>query len=359
MFAGITVLAIAAHVHIAENPGDLIGFHGVQRTALSQIAIASFGQTLPFYVLNTATAAILVLAANTAFNGFPVLASLLGRDHFLPHQLGHRGDRLVFSNGILLLSGLAALLIVAFSANVTRLLQLYILGVFLSFTLSQLGMVRHWAREMAAGARGLRRKQVVNGAGAGATGVVFVIVLITKFAQGAWIVVLAAPILFATMKAISRHYRTVAAELAPPAAGVAAPGLIHVVVPVSNLLAPTLRALAFAQAMSPASLRAVKVAVEGANDPLPLAWETRGIPVELVVVESPYRETVRPLRGYVRSLRRDHPGDVIAVVIPEYVVEHWWQHLLHNQTALRLKARLRFEPAVAITSIPWVLGRTL
>jgi hypothetical protein len=205
----------------------------------------------------------------------------------------------------------------------------------------------------------VRRKQAINGLGAVVTALVFVIVMVTKFAEGAWIVVLAAPILFATMKAISRHYRHVKDELAPSAAGVVAPALIHVVVPVSNLLAPTLRALAFAQAMSPASLRAVNVAVEGAGEPLPGEWEARGIPVELVVVESPFRETVRPLRGYIRTLRRDHPGDVIAVVIPEYVVEHWWQHLLHNQTALRLKARLRFEPAVAITSIPWVLGRTL
>jgi amino acid transporter len=358
MFAGITVLAILAKVHVVEDPANLIGFHGVQRTALSQIAIATFGQTLPFYLLNAATAAILVLAANTAFNGFPMLASLLGRDQFLPNQLAHRGDRLVFSNGILLLAGTAALLIVTFNANVTRLLQLYILGVFLSFTLSQAGMVRHWAHEMAAGTPRLRHKQIINGAGAVATGLVFVIVLITKFAQGAWIVVLAAPLLFATMKGIRRHYRTVSEALSPLAAGVALPHRIHVVVPVSNLLAPTLRALAFAQAMSPATLRAVTVS-DDPDDPLPAEWEARGLPVELVVIESPYRETVRPIRRYLRTLRRDHPGDVITVVIPEYVVEHWWEQLLHNQTALRLKTRLLFEPDVAVTSVPWVLGRTL
>jgi hypothetical protein len=359
MFAGITVLAVLSHVHIVEDPANLIGFHGVQRTALSQIAIAAFGQTLPFYLLNAATAAILVLAANTAFNGFPVLASLLGRDEFLPHQLSHRGDRLVFSNGILVLAGLASLLIVAFNANVTRLLQLYILGVFLSFTLSQAGMVRHWAREMQAGGRGLRRRQLINGLGAVATGLVFVIVLVTKFAQGAWIVVLAAPVLFMSMKAVGRHYRRVAGELAPPVAGVALPGRIHVIVPVSNLLAPTLRALAFAQAMSPATLRAVKVAADDTDDPLPAEWEARGLSIPLVIIESPYRETVRPIRRYLRTLRREYPGDMLAIVIPEYVVEHWWQHLLHNQTALRLKARLLFEPSVAVTSVPWVLGRTL
>jgi amino acid transporter len=356
MFAGITVLAVLAHVHMAEDTNNLIGFHGdVQRTALSQIAIASFGQTLPFYLLNGATAAILVLAANTAFNGFPVLSSLLGRDQFLPHQLSHRGDRLVFSNGILVLAAVASLLIVAFGANVTRLLQLYILGVFLSFTLSQMGMVRHWARV----GGNVRRQQLINGAGAVATGLVFVIVLVTKFAQGAWIVVLAAPLLFLAMKAVNRHYTQVADELAPGASGVAMPARIHVVVPVSNLLGPTLRALAFAQAMSPASLRAITVAADDGEDPLPAEWEARGIPIELVIIESPYRETVRPIRRYLRTLRRENPGDVIAIVIPEYVVQRWWHHLLHNQTALRLKARLLFEPSIVVTSVPWVLGRTL
>jgi amino acid transporter len=353
MFVGITVLAVAAHVHMAENPADLIGFDGVQKTALSQVAIATFGTTAPFYILNAATAAILILAANTAFNGFPVLASLLGRDEFLPHQLSHRGDRLVFSNGIVLLAAVASLLIVAFSANVTKLLQLYILGVFLSFTLSQLGMVRHWNRE-----GGPRTKKLINASGAAATGIVFVVVLLTKFAQGAWIVVLAAPILFWTMKTINAHYAHVREELAPGAAGVVQPGRIHVVVPVSNLLAPTLRALAYAQAMSPATLRAVTVTDGDGPSELAAEWQARGLPVDLVVIESPYRETVRPIRRYLRTLRRDNPGEVVTIVIPEYVVPHWWQHLLHNQTAWRLKARLLFEPSIAVTSVPWVLGRT-
>jgi amino acid transporter len=362
MFAGITALALLAHVHMAENPADLIGFHGEQRTALGQIGLATFGSTVPFYLLQGFTAAILILAANTAFNGFPVLASLLGRDHYLPHQLSHRGDRLVFSNGIVLLAAVASLLIVAFNASVTRLIQLYILGVFVSFTLSQAGMVRHWARELgapdltAAARSMLRRKQAINGAGALVTGLVFVIVLVTKFAQGAWIVVLAAPILFLTMKAVERHYRRVAEALVPGPSGVVVPSRIHTVVLVSNLLAPALRALAFAQATSPATLRAVKVAVEGEDDPLPAQWEARGMPIDLVMIESPYRETVRPIVRYVRTLRREHPGDVISVVIPEYVVERWWQAVLHNQTALRLKTRLLFEPSVTVTSVPWLLG---
>jgi hypothetical protein len=158
------------------------------------------------------------------------------------------------------------------------------------------------------------------------------------------------------MKAIARHYQQLAHELTPGAAGVALPGRIHAVVLVSNLLAPTLRALAFAQATAPDSLRAVKVSAEDVDDALPREWEQRGVPAPLVVIESPYRETVRPVLRYVRHLRREHPGDVISVIIPEYVVGHWWQHLLHNQTALRLKGRLLFEPAVTVTSVPWLLG---
>jgi amino acid transporter len=362
MFAGITALAMASHVHMAENPANLIGLPAgeEQRTAISQVGIATFGETLPFYLLQAFTAAILILAANTAFNGFPVLSSLLGRDNYLPHQLGNRGDRLVFSNGIVLLALVAGLLIVAFNADVTRLIQLYILGVFLSFTLSQAGMVRHWSRLMGDsgdGERGrLRRKRLVNAIGAAATAIVFVIVLVTKFSHGAWIVVVAAPVLFLAMKGVSRHYTRVGEQLAPSAAGVTLPSRAHTVVLVSNLLAPTLRALAFAEAMSPASLRAVKVAADEAEDPLPREWQDRGVPVPLVVIESPYRETVRPVLRYVRQLRREYPGDVISIVIPEYVVAHWWEHLLHNQTALRLKGRLLFEPSVAVTSVPWVLG---
>jgi hypothetical protein len=188
------------------------------------------------------------------------------------------------------------------------------------------------------------------------TGLVFVIVLVTKFAAGAWIVVLAAPLIFMVMKAIATHYRDVADELRAAPAGVALPAKVHAVVLVSNLLAPTLRALAFAQATAPASVRAVTIAVEGAADPLPAEWEDRGVPVPLVVIESPYRETVRPVLLYVRQLRRDYPGDVISIIIPEYVVGHWWHNLLHNQTALRLKARLLFEPWVTVTSVPWVIG---
>ena len=361
MFAGITALALLSHVHMAEDPSALVGFHGeAQRTALSQIGLATFGETIPFFLLQAFTAAILVLAANTAYNGFPVLASLLGRHEHLPHQLANRGDRLVFSNGIVLLALVAGALIVAFDAEVTRLIQLYILGVFLSFTLSQAGMVRHWQRELPglepAARRGARRRQAINAAGAVATGVVFLIVLLTKFTAGAWIVVVAAPVVFLLMKGIHRHYQSIARALAPDPAGVDLPAQVHAVVLVSRLQAPALRALAFAQATQPASLVALKVAAEGSDDPLPREWEERGVPVPLVVLESPYRETVRPVVRFVRQLLRDHPDGVISVIIPEYVVPRWWEHLLHNQSALRLKARLLFEPSVTVTSVPWQLG---
>jgi hypothetical protein len=170
-------------------------------------------------------------------------------------------------------------------------------------------------------------------------------------------VVLAAPLLFLAMKAIAAHYVQFKAELAPTAAGVVMPSRIHTVVLVSNLLAPTLRALAVAQATAPASLRAVTVQADDADDSLSREWEARGVPVPLVVIESPYRETVRPVRRYIRQLRRENPGDLVSVVIPEYVVDHWWHNLLHNQTALRLKSVLRFEPAVTITSVPWTLDK--
>jgi hypothetical protein len=220
-------------------------------------------------------------------------------------------------------------------------------------------MVRHWSGLIAtAGSteRGeLARKRLLNGVGAVVTGLVFVIVIVTKFSHGAWIVVLAAPLLFASMKAVSRHYSHLNSQLAASAAGSPLPGRIHTVVLVSNLLAPTLRALAFARAGNPASLRAVTVANTEEAGVLPKEWRERGMPVPLVVIESPYRETVRPVIRYVRQLLRENPGDVVSVVIPEYVVEHWWQNLLHNQTALRLKGRLLFEPSVTVTSVPWVL----
>jgi amino acid transporter len=363
MFTGITALAVAAHVRMAEDPSHLVGLPAgaTQRTALSQIGLAVFGSSPAFYLLQAATAAILVLAANTAYNGFPVLASLLARDGFLPRQLGRRGDRLVFSNGIVALAGLAAVLVVAFNADVSKLIQLYIIGVFVSFTLSQAGMVRHWSR-LVAGVTGrqrrqLRRSQAVSAAGAAATLLVLVLVLVTKFVHGAWIVVIAMPVLYLLMQRIARHYERVEAELAPSPGGVPLPSRISGIVPVSRLHEPTLRALAFARATRLHDLTAVTVQVDPAETARLIdQWSARQIPVPLTVVDSPYREVTQPIVDLVRRVRRESPRDVVCVFVPEYVVGHWWEHLLHNQTALRLKGRLLFQPGVMVTSVPWHLS---
>ena len=364
MFAGITVLAVVTHVHMAEDPAHLLGLPAgqEQRTALSQIGLAVFGGGPAFYLLQAFTAAILVLAANTAYSGFPVLASLLARDGHLPRQLARRGDRLVFSNGILLLAVVAGLLIVAFDADVTRLIQLYIIGVFVSFSLSQAGMVRHWNRELRATAdrhtrRAVRRSQAINATGAAATALVLALVLITKFTHGAWIVVIAMPLLFVLMLRIRRHYDTADAEAAPRPGGIVLPSRIHAVVPVVKLNEPTLRTLAFARAIRPDDLSAVTVRVDPVEtDGLFAEWVDRDIPVPLTEIESPFRDVVEPLVDHVRSVRRQSPRDVVVVFVPEYVVGHWWEALLHNQTALRLKARLLFQPGVMVTSVPWQLA---
>jgi amino acid transporter len=366
MFAGITALALVADVHVADDPSRLMGSpqgYG-QRTVIAQIAGAVFGgyDSVGFFAVQGFTAAILVLAANTAYNGFPILASILGDDGYLPRQFSRRGDRLVFSNGIVILAVLAGLLIWAFDASTTRLIQLYIIGVFVSFTLSQAGMVRHWTRRLhespgPAGRARMRRGRAINAVGTAFTGLVLVVVLITKFTHGAWIVVLAMPTLFLLMKGIRRHYDQVAAELRPDPGGVTLPSRIHAIVLVSKLHTPTLRALAFARATRPSSLTALTVRTNPEEaEGLRWEWAERGIPVPLTMLDAPYRDVTEPILAYVRRVRRESSRDVVCVFIPEYVVGHWWEHLLHNQSALRLKARLLFEPGVMVANVPWQLG---
>jgi hypothetical protein len=303
----------------------------------------------------------LILAANTAFNGFPLLASLLATDRFLPRQLHNRGDRLVYSNGIILLALFAIALIVAFQANVSSIIQLYIIGVFVSFTLSQLGMVRRWQRELTSGTSSssrtkIRRSQAINATGATFTAIVLIIVLITKFTHGAWIVTIAMPLLFLTMQGIRRHYDRVSTEIRPTPAGVGLPSRIHAIVPVSRLVLPTLQALAFARATHPSTLTAITVQVdEQETQALAEEWREREIPVELKIINSPYREVSTPILDYIRDIHRDSPRDAVCVFIPEYVVGHWWEHLLHNQSALRLKARLLFTPGVMVANVPYHL----
>ncbi len=363
MFAGITALALITHVRLVDDPSQLIGAPAgyEQRTAIAQVAGAVFGyQSVFFFLVQAFTAAILVLAANTAFNGFPILASILGRDGYLPRQFGRRGDRLVFSNGILILATLSGLLIWAFDASTSRLIQLYIIGVFVSFTLSQAGMVRHWTEQLRSASRearfGLRRARLINAGGAVLTGLVLVVVLITKFTHGAYLVVIAMPALFALMKAISRHYRRVGEELAPGPGGISMPSRIHAVVLVSHLDQPTLQALAYAKATRPDTLTALTVATgEAEIQQLEAQWAQRDIPIPLTVVDAPYRDITGPILRYVAELRAANTGGLVVVYIPEYVVGRPWEQLLHNQSALRLKARLLFQRGVLVTSVPWQL----
>ncbi|MER7519701.1 APC family permease [Streptomyces sp. NPDC126499] len=372
MFCGIIFLATATNVRMAEKPahdlllnGKPVGEDYVQDPVISQVAAAVFGEhTFFFVLLAAATALVLFLAANTAYNGFPLLGSILAQDRYLPRQLHTRGDRLAFSNGIVLLAGAAALLVWVYGADSTKLIQLYIVGVFVSFTLSQIGMVRHWNRHLGterdpAKRRRMIRSRAINTFGAFFTGLVLVVVLATKFTHGAWVALLGMVIFYVTMTAIRKHYDSVAAEIAAAEERpdeYVRPSRVRSVVLVSKLHKPTLRALAYAKLMHAHELEALTVNVDPAETKaLKAEWERRGINVPLKILDSPYREITRPVIEYVKNLRKESPRDAVSVYIPEYVVGHWYEHFLHNQSALRLKGRLLFTPGVMVTSVPYQL----
>jgi amino acid transporter len=369
LLMGIIVLAQKTKVQLVGDPqtqltGTPLGYH--QKTLVAQLAEAVFGSFhIGFLLITTVTALILVLAANTAFNGFPVLGSVLAQHSYLPRQLHTRGDRLAFSNGIVFLSVAALAAIIAFRAQVTALIQLYIVGVFISFTLSQIGMVRHWTRLLRNETdlvmrRKMMRSRVVNTIGFLSTGTVLFVVLITKFLAGAWIAVVAMSLLFIVMKLIRKHYDTVSQELEQQAAAdheVVLPSRNHALVLVSKLHLPTLRALAYARATRPDVLEAVTVSVDdGETRELVHRWEDSDISVPLKVIASPYREITRPVLDYVKRVSKESPRTVVTVFLPEYVVGRWWEQVLHNQSALRLKGRLLFMPGVMVTSVPWQLN---
>ncbi|MEU6171743.1 APC family permease [Streptantibioticus parmotrematis] len=372
MFCGIIALALNTHVKMADNPGVNLLSNGkpvgggyVQDPVIAQVAAAVFGKgSAPFVFLAAVTALVLFLAANTAYNGFPVLGSILAQDRYLPRQLHTRGDRLAFSNGIVLLAIFACVLVYIYGADSSRLIQLYIVGVFVSFTLSQTGMVRHWNRHLRtetdkAKRRHMMRSRAINTFGAFLTGLVLIVVLLTKFTHGAWVAVLGMCLFFAMMTAIRRHYDRVSDELAAPedpTEETVMPSRVHTIVLVSKIHKPTMRALSYAKLFRSDSIEAVTTNVDPADTKsLQAEWERRGIDVPLKVLDSPYREITRPVIEYVRGLRRTSPRDVVSIVIPEYVVGHWYEHLLHNQSALRLKGRLLFTPGVMVTSVPWQL----
>ena len=365
MFLGLLLLGQSMGVKMAEDPSQqLIGAPDgyLQKTMIAQLAASVFDHfPAGFYFITAVTGLILVLAANTAFNGFPVLGSILAQDRYLPRQLHTRGDRLAFSNGILFLAAFASILVIGFKANESALIQLYIVGVFVSFVISQSGMIRHWHRLLQterdpAARRQMRRSQLINAFGCLMTASVLAIVLVTKFTHGAWISLVAMAVIYLLMLSIRRHYEKVARELQPSGERPVLPARNHAVVLVSKLHQPTLRAISYAQATRPDSLTAVTVNVDEEDTrTLQAEWERYEVPVSLTVVDSPYREMTTPVIDYVKSIRRKSPRDVVTVFIPEYVVGRWWEHLLHNQSAFRLKTRLLFEPGVMVTSVPWQL----
>jgi amino acid transporter len=392
MFIGTSIMAYLYHVHPHAN-----------ETVISQFARIIFTGPLGwfYYVIQGTTALILVLAANTSFADFPRLSSLLARDRFLPRQFSNRGDRLVFSNGIVILAIFSSILVAAFGGDTSRLIPLYAVGVFLSFTLSQLGMVRHWLKERDRnqGGRGASEGQsvssasdnaggpwpdpaltmeethkssfgadevtasshwkksiVINGVGALATALVMVVLIVTKFVHGAWIVVVVTPLLVLMFRAIHRHYLSVAQQLSIE--GLAPLRTVNhtVIVPISGIHRGVLNALQYAKSIAPENVSAVYVDFdEEATALLREKWEQWGGGVKLVVLPSPYRELTGPLLRYIYRLDRKRDDDFITVVLPEFVPAKWWQHLLHNQSSLLLKGALLFKKGVVVVNVPYHL----
>ena len=344
MFVGITILAHA---------------YGVVPTAaesgVSQLGRAIFGGgTWAYYALQAATTLILVLAANTAYADFPRLASIVSRDGYLPRQFMNQGDRLAFSNGILVLSFFAAVLIVAFGGDTQSLLPLYMIGVFVSFTLSQAGMVIHWRNSKEPG---WRTSAAVNGFGAVVTGIVLIIVAVTKTFEGAWIVLLLIPLIVMLFNATRRHYTHVASELT--LRGYAPQPRAHntVLVPVGGLQRAVVEALRYAETLSD-DVRAIYVDVDPAGtEQVRREWETWGGRVTLVVLPSPYRSLMEPLLEYIEQVGDERPNNYVTVILPEFVPRRWWQHLLHNQRALLIKGALLFRPNTVVTSVPFHLSK--
>ena len=349
IFLGMSFLS--GQVGIIPDPHE-------QETVLSQLTGLLVGEGSPYhYVVQFSTALLLVLAANTAFNGFPRVASILGADRYLPRQFVFRGDRLAFSVGIVVLALVAGALIVVFQGSVTNLIPLYTVGVFAAFTLSQFGMVRHWLK-LRDQERGWRWRTFVNGLGGLTTGGVAIVVGVAKFAIGAWMVLVLIPIFIALMWAIQRHYRSVEDALTVdwPDSPLPKPDPPHVIVPVSRMDRAARQAITFARSIS-SDVTAVHVTdnpVEAAQ--LQRRWDETALDVPLVVIESPYRALIRPLLAYIDAADRQHSGP-ITVVLPEFVPRHFWEFFLHNQTAVRLKLQLFFRPNTVVIDVPYYLQR--
>jgi len=359
LLLGITFLA----TRISAVPSEA-------ETVISQLARTALGGRGLLYLVTIAgTTVILVMAANTSFADFPRLGALLAVDGFLPRQLAYRGSRLVFSRGIALLAGVASLLIIIFRASVTRLIPLYAIGVFLSFTLSQAGMAHRWwkighlspgqeVKERGSTLRpesGWKLKMGINGFGALSTAVVAVVFAVTKFAEGAWVVLILMPLLILAFSAIHRHYRHLARRLSLDAFGAPPPVLRHrVILPLSGVHRGTLEALRYARRLSD-DVTAVHVSTDPAEaEKVRAKWEQWGEGVRLVILDSPYRLLLEPLLAYVQEIA-DHrqPNETITIVVPQFVPRHWWNSLLHTRTANMLRLALLFKPGIVITDVPY------
>ena len=341
LFVGITFLT--RHYHLTPLP---------EQTILSQLARQIFGDGVLYYALQASTMLILVLAANTAFADFPRLSYFLARDGFLPRQFSSRGDRLVFSNGILILGGTAAALLVLFGGSTHALIPLYAVGVFLSFTLSQASMVRRWLVRREAG---WRWRWWLNAVGAATTGLVVAIITATKFTHGAWVVVLLIPLLIMLFMAIRRHYADVAGQLSLDGYGGPPPMEHTVLVLAGDLHKGVIHALQYARTLSPA-VKGVYVELDPEKTRrLEEKWMKWSMGVPLVVLSSPYRSLLQPFLEYLDHLLALGDNHMVTIVIPEFVTRHWWQHLLHNQTAFLIKGTLLFRKNVVVTDVPYHL----
>lgn len=364
LFAGLTAVALISRVHYAENPCSLIGWENCatdpQRSLVAQISSAVFGNnSLPFFVIQAATAAVLLLAANTAFNGFPLLGSVLARDKYAPKSLSTRGDRLIYSNGVLVLALAAIVILIVYRAEVTLLIQLYIIGVFVSFTLGQTGMVRHWLRMLRDGCEEPRKvwsSLTINAVGACMTGGVLVVVTITKFTHGAWLVFVIMPILYTLMLGVNRYYQDFEHEIEADATTTFGASGDHAIVLVGHMQKPVLKALDYAIAARHNSIEAVHVSIDDdASERLIAQWAEQNIQVPLRVIESPYRDISLPLIKYIKSRRLEVGSEVVTVYTPQFIVGHWWENLLHNHKARRIRHKLMLVHGVVLALVPWLL----
>ncbi|MET0734376.1 MAG: APC family permease [Microbacterium sp.] len=376
LFSGLTAIGLISGVHYAENPCSLIGFDcesQPQPSLMAQIASATFGMgSIPFFIIQAATACVLLLAANTAFNGFPLLGSVLARDGYAPKALNTRGDRLVYSNGMIILGVAAIGVLVVYQANLTTLIQLYIIGVFVSFSLGQIGMVRHWRRVLrnletlppdaaaqesaAAERRSVRTGLLINSLGAVLTVFVLVIVTVTKFTHGAWLVFIAIPILATLMIGVNRYYRDVEHEIqVDDVTHFGAEGDLAIVL-VNRLQKPVVKAIDYALAAKHDKTVAMHVAVSDEESAaLQRQWDEHRIPMKLMIIDSPYRSYAAPIARFIKKYREQHGSSVVTVYLPQYIVGHWWESLLHNRRSRRIAQQLMLVHGVSITLVPWLL----